>query len=324
MAGNTVQITFAGDSRSLERTFSRVGGGAKDMAADMDKAGGEVRRFGDRIDTMNESVDSSEGRFMGAADLLDGLGSAFGLPVDGAVNMARAFGDMAGGITGFVVPAVQRVLGMLGLQTAATTAQTTATGAATAAQGGLNAVLAANPIGVVVIAIGALVGAFVLAWKHSETFRDVVRGALNTVRGVAESLWDFFRTLPDKLGSIGGRIVDVLTWPYRTAFNAIARLWNDTVGRLSFEIPSWVPGGLGGKGFSMPRLPTFHQGGIVPGNPGQAIPILAMAGETVIPAGRGGTTIVVNFNGIVGDPTAAARQIDTILRQARDRGVITA
>lgn len=321
--GNTVTLTFAGDSRSLERTFSKVGGGAKEMAADMDKAGGDVKRFGDRIETMNDSVDSSEGRFMGAADLLDGLGSAFGLPVDGAVNMARAFGDMAGGITGFVVPAVQRVLGMLGLQTAATSAQTAATGAATGAQSGLNAALAANPIGLVVIAIAALVGGFVLAWKHSETFRDIVRGALNAVRVAAEGLWDFFRTLPDKLGSIGGRIVDVLTWPYRTAFNAIARLWNSTVGRLSFEIPSWVPG-MGGRGFAMPTLPTFHQGGIVPGNPGQAIPIMAMAGETVTPAGRGGTTVIVNFNGVVGDPAAAARQIDTILRQARGRGVIPA
>lgn len=321
--GNTVTLTFAGDSRSLERTFSNVGAGAKDMAKDMDKAGGEVKRFGDRIDSMNDSVDSSEGRFMGAADLLDGLGSAFGLPVDGAVNMARAFGDMAGGITGFVVPAVQRVLGMLGLQTAATSAQTAATGAATGAQTGLNAALAANPIGLVVIAIAALVGAFVLAWKHSETFRDVVRGALNVVKTAAEGLWDFFRTLPDKLGSIGGKIVDVITWPFKTAFNAVARLWNDTVGRLSFEVPSWVPG-MGGKGFSMPKLPTFHQGGVVPGNPGTAVPIMAMAGETVVPAGRGGTTVIVNFNGVVGDPTTAARQIDTILRQARDRGVIPA
>lgn len=316
---NQVTLTFAGDSKSLERTFDRVGAGAKDMAQDFDKAGTDAKRFGDRIDSMNESVDGSEGRFMGAADLLDGLGSAFGLPVDGAVNMARAFGDMAGGITGFVVPAVQRVLGMLGLQTAATTAQAGATGAATAAQGGLNAALAANPIGIVVVAIAALVGAFVLAWKHSETFRDVVRGALNTARGAAEGFVNFFLSIPDRIGAIGGRLVDILTWPYRTAFNAIARLWNNTVGNLSFEIPSWVPG-MGGKGFSMPRLPTFHQGGTVPGNPGQAVPILAMAGETVVPAGRGGgDTFVINAGAIVTE-TQLADLVHKALLRKQQRG----
>lgn len=321
--GNTVTLTFAGDSRSLERTFSNVGSGAKGMAADMDKAGGQVKRFGSTVDDMNDRVGNSEGKFMATADLLDGLGGAFGLPIDGAVNMARSFADMASGLSGIVGPAISKIVGMLGFQTAATTAQAGATSAATAAQGGLNAALAANPIGLVVVAIAALVGGFVLAWKHSETFRDIVRGALNTVKSAAEGLWNFFKGFPDMLAGISGRLVDVITWPFRTSFNQVARLWNDTVGRLSFEVPSWVPG-MGGKGFSMPRLPTFHQGGVVPGNPGQAVPIMAMAGETVVPAGRGGTTVIVNFNGVVGDPTAAARQIDTLLRQARDRGVIPA
>lgn len=323
MAGNTVQITFAGDSKSLERTFSSVGSGAKGMASDMDKAGGQVKSFGSTVDSMNDSIGSSEGKFMGAADLLDGLGGAFGLPTEGVTNLARSFGDLAGGFESVIGPAISKVAGMLGFQTAATGAQTAATGAATGAQTGLNAALAANPIGLVVLAIAGLVGAFVLAWKHSETFRDIVRGALDTVKGVATGLWDFFKSLPDKLWGITTAVKDAILWPYKTAFNEVARLWNNTVGQLSFSVPDWVPG-LGGKGFSMPKLPTFHQGGIVPGNPGQAIPILAMAGETVIPAGRGGTTVVVNFNGVVGDPTAAARQIDMILRQARDRGVIPA
>lgn len=321
MAGNQITITFAGDSKSLERTFDRVGDGAKDMAADMDKASSQVTSFGGKIDSMNDSVDGSESRLMGAADLLDGLGGAFGLPVDGAVNMARSFADMAGGITGFVVPAVQRILGMLGLQTAATGAQTAATGAATAAQGGLNAALAANPIGLVVLAIAGLVGAFVLAWQHSETFRDIVRAALDTVRDAAGKLWDFFRTLPDKLWGLTNTIKDAVLWPFKTAFNEVSKLWNNTVGRLSFEIPSWVPG-MGGKGFSMPNLPTFHQGGTIPGNPGTAVPILAMAGEQIIPAGggAGGTTIVINAGTIVSENQLADLVQKVLLRKQSRTG----
>lgn len=317
MAGNTVSITFAGDSKSLERTFDKVGAGAKSMASDMDKAGGDVKRFGNSVDTMNDKVGNSESKFMGAADLLDGLGGAFGLPLEGATNMARSFADLAGGLSSVVGPAIGKIAGMLGFQTAATAAQATATGTATGAQWSLNAALAANPIGAVVIAIGLLVGGFVLAWKHSETFRDIVKGAFAIVKGAAEGFWEFLKGLPAAIGNLGGRLVEVITWPYKTAFNAIATIWNNTVGRLSFEIPSWVPG-MGGKGFSMPNLPTFHMGGVVPGNPGQAVPIMAMAGETVSRAGGGGTTININAGAIVTENQLADLVQKALLRkQAR-------
>lgn len=169
---------------------------------------------------------------------------------------------------------------------------TAATSAWAGAQWVLNAALNANPISLIVIGIAALVGGLVLAYQHSETFRKIVQGAFGAVQTAVEAVIGFFKDLPAQLQAIGGKIVDVLTWPYKTAFNAIAHLWNDTVGKLSFEIPSWVPG-LGGKGFSMPNLPTFHTGGVVPGTPGTPVPILALAGETVIPAGRGGGGITI-------------------------------
>ena len=82
-------------------------------------------------------------------------------------------------------------------------------------------------------------------------------------------------------------------------------------------IPSWVPG-MGGKGFSMPNLPTFHMGGVVPGNPGQAVPIMAMAGETVSRAGGGGTTININAGAIVTENQLADLVQKALLRkQAR-------
>lgn len=321
--GNTVTLTFAGDSKSLERTFDRVGGGAKEMAADFDKAGADVKRFGSSVDTMNDKVDASESKFMGTADLLDGLGSAFGLPLEGATSMARAFGDLAGGFASVVGPAISKVAGMLGFQTAATTAQTTATTGAATAQTGLNAALAANPIGLVVVALAALVGGFVLAWKNSETFRDVVRGALNVARSAAESFVNFIVAIPEKIGAVGSRIVDVITWPYKTAFNAIARLWNNTVGQLSFNVPSWVPG-IGGKGFSMPTLPTFHMGGTVPGNPGQAVPIMALAGETVVRAGAAPASAGPTVVQLVVDGRVLAETVTTNQRRNSGRGFTAA
>lgn len=287
MAGNTVQLVFAGDSAKLEKAFDNVGASAKSMTSKLDKSSADVSRFGGAVGGMNDKVDASESKFMGAADLLDGLGGAFGLPTEGVTNLARSFGDLAGGFTSVIGPAISKVAGMLGFQTAATGAAAAATGTATGAQWSLNAALSANPIGAVVLAIGLLVGAFVLAWKNSETFRNIVKGALDVVKNAAVGLWEFFKDLPAALLGIADRIKDAILWPYKTAFNLVAKLWNSTVGQLAFEIPSWVPG-LGGKGFSMPKLPTFHTGGVVPGPRGSEVAILAMAGETVTPAGAGG------------------------------------
>jgi murein DD-endopeptidase MepM/ murein hydrolase activator NlpD len=42
-------------------------------------------------------------------------------------------------------------------------------------------------------------------------------------------------------------------------------------------------------------MPRFHTGGVVPGARGTEVPILAMAGETVTPAGGGGGTTVIQL-----------------------------
>lgn len=286
MPDATVKAIFAGDSTSLERAMQKAGSSAKGMAADMDSAEAKAGGFASKMDTVGGSVGNAEGKFMGAADLLDGLGGAFGLPTENATGLFRAFGDLSGGfevISGMFGPLLTKLGTMVGL----TGAQSAATGTATASQWSLNAAMQANPIGVVVLAIAALVAIFVIAWKNSETFRDIVKGAFDKVKDAAGAVWDFLKTLPDKIGGLGGRLVEVITWPYKTAFNAVAKIWNNTVGKLAFEIPSWVTG-LGGKGFSMPHLPEFHTGGIVPGTPGTPVPILALAGERVSPIGGGG------------------------------------
>lgn len=153
------------------------------------------------------------------------------------------------------------------------------------AQAALNFVMAANPIGLVVIAIAALVAAFVVAYKQSETFREIVNklfGAIST--GVEFSV-----------NLIKGYLSTVLSF-YKTIFNTIANLWNNSIGKLSFKFPSWVPG-LGGSGFSVPKIPLLAEGGIVTG------PTLAMIGErgpeAVIPLDRmrSGGGVTVNVNG---------------------------
>jgi hypothetical protein len=157
-----------------------------------------------------------------------------------------------------------------------------------------NAVNDANPIILIGAAVIGLGLAFVYAGKHSETFRNVVMGVVHAVGGFFSGLfgwfmsnwplllavitgpfglavlfvirnWSkitgFFGTLVHGIGAVFSGIVGIITWPFRQAFNLVAGLWNGTVGKLSFHAPKWIPG-IGGKGFSMPHLPTMHTGGI--------------------------------------------------------------
>jgi hypothetical protein len=171
-----------------------------------------------------------------------------------------------------------------------------------AAQAAFNFVMAANPIGIVVLALAALAAAFVIAYKQSETFREFVQVLFDAIKvGVEFSL-----------NAIKGYLEGVLN-VYKTVFNTIAQLWNNTIGKLSFRFPDWVPG-LGGKGFDVPNIPTLGDGGIVSG------PTLAMIGEAgpeaVVPLdrARGFGNITVNVNGGLATSAEIGQAIVNALR----------
>ena len=180
----------------------------------------------------------------------------------------------------------------------------------TAAQTAFNFVMAANPITLVVIAIMALVAALVLAYNKSEAFRNMVNSLFDAIKtGVTASV-DFIK----------GYLNTVLGF-YKSIFNGIATLWNNTIGKLSFEVPSWVPG-LGGKGFSVPKIPMLADGGIVTG------PTLAMIGErgpeAVIPLNRGGIggNITVNVYSTLADASLPDKLVNALRAYNRRSGVI--
>ena len=163
-------------------------------------------------------------------------------------------------------------------------AWTVATQVATAAQTLFNFVMSANPIALVILAIVAFVAALVVLYNKFEVVRTVVNTVFNAIKvGVTTSL-DFLTNYFEGVLNI-----------YKNIFNAIAKLWNSTIGKLSFKFPDWVPG-FGGKGFEVPNIPMLADGGIVNS------PTLAMIGEkgpeAVVPLNRnsgvGGITVNVN------------------------------
>ncbi|WP_328382919.1 phage tail tape measure protein [Micromonospora zamorensis] len=99
----------------------------------------------------------------------------------------------------------------------------------------LNAALSANPIGLTVIAIAALVAAVVIAWKNSETFRRVVTGAWEGVKSAiaAVGAW-FVGTLWPSLKAAFAQLMQVANFLWR---NVMQPAWAG----ISFAIKAaWV------------------------------------------------------------------------------------
>jgi hypothetical protein len=216
MAPKPVTLTFAGDATRLERTFERVGTGAKDMAGDLDTASAQARSFGSALDSTGEVAGNAEGKFMGTADVLDGLGGVLGINTGAATGMMRAWGDLSGGFS-----AIQPLIG-------------TVSGALKTGLGGALSFIAAHPV---LLTFALLTAAVVLLWKNSETFRDIVRGAFDAVFGTIEGVWNWVKNnWPLLLG--------ILTGPIGLAVVMVTKHW-DTIKDGFTAVKNWIGDRIG-------------------------------------------------------------------------------
>lgn len=145
-----------------------------------------------------------------------------------------------------------------------------ATGVMTAAQWALNVALNANPIGLVIIALTALVAGVVLAYKNSETFRNIVQAAFEGVSAAASFMYDnvlkpvfdgvvaTFKGVGDFLGATGsaiGGVFDSVGNAIGSAFSGaldVARPALRAIGGLLQKIPDKI------FGFSIPGMGTVR------------------------------------------------------------------
>jgi hypothetical protein len=166
-------------------------------------------------------------------------------------------------------------------------------GAVAAIQWVWNAAMSANPIGLVVLAIAALVGIIVVIATKTDWFQRLWHGIWNGIIVPVRKAWDWLYANAGKLFSwLGKKVTDVITVtrnqfnkvkdiiyaPFKAAFGMVSRAWNSTVGGFGFSVPSWVPG-VGGNSFTIPNMPSLAVGGDVLKS-GMAF---IHAGERIIP-----------------------------------------
>lgn len=134
---------------------------------------------------------------------------------------------------------------------------------ATVAQWLLNAAMSANPIGLVVAAIAALVAAFVVLWNKSEAFREFFIGMWEaikeTVIAICTAIGDFFVNLWDGITSgasaawewIKNVFTSVATWfdehVITPVSNFFSGLWDGIKGvaQEAWDIVSGIWNGIG-------------------------------------------------------------------------------
>ena len=280
------------DGASLDEVMANLGdtfGGAASKQANT--AQGQMKRLALSISETKESI-----------------GAALIPIIEKLLPYLQQFGQWASqNTTAFLV--IAGVIGgiaaaIIGINTAMTIWSAT-TKAFTAVQAAFNAVMAMNPITLMVIAIAALVAGLILAYQKFEGFRNIVDSVFSFIKkGVKAGIDGITSYLQFVLGI------------YKGIFNGIASLWNNTFGKLSFKVPGWVPG-IGGKGFDVPDIPMLAEGGIV------TRPTLALIGEAgaeaVIPLSKmnQGGNIYVTVQG--GDPNAV---VDALRRYQRQNGAI--
>ena len=147
---------------------------------------------------------------------------------------------------------------------ASTTAQvaaSVATKAWTAAQWLLNVAMDANPIGLVELAIVALIAAIVLAYKHSETFRNIVHALGNAMEAMGHAAVSAFHWVVNAVESAFNwvrshwpQLVAILAGPIGIAVMEIIKHWGKVKAFFSVVVgwfsalPGRILGALGDLG----------------------------------------------------------------------------
>jgi hypothetical protein len=226
---------------NLESKMDSAASAARNMDKALSNATGSAARDLDNVAESTDRMATKTGTATGAMGALAGGFEALGLgAVATGLQVVGASTDFVSGGMDLLTLALESTKVKQIATTVTTYAQAVATNVASAAtkawagvQWLLNVAMEANPIGLVVIGVMLLVGAIILAYNKSDTFRKIVTGAFEAVTAAASWLWKnvlvpfgkfvadvfvaYWDALSKGLSTVVGWFKDALEWA--------AKLW---------------------------------------------------------------------------------------------------
>lgn len=241
------------DVSAITAVFGKIGelgGGALDSVVGLfQKAGPPVAAFvGSLVDLGSTISGQVLTAFENIAPVVETVisgivdfGSAILDKVSPALQGLGEFLSENGEIIGTVVAAIGGgVAAFMAIQ-GVIQAVTIVVGAFTAAQTLLNTVLAANPIGIIIVAIGALVAAIVYLWNNSEEFRNFIIGLWETISSAVvaavTAVGDFLKAAWEGIKNVASTVWNAISSTITGIVNGIASglsaAWNGIQSAIS-------------------------------------------------------------------------------------------
>lgn len=217
----------------ITNSIKNSSGAAEQMAKTMtDNVEGDLRLFKSKMeDASIDLAKAFEPETRGAINSLGGLSDGMKFISENAPQFKAALATMATGVTSFIV---------------ATQGSTIVSGL-TEAISALWAVIAANPIGLVIAAVAALVAGFVVLWNNSEDFRnfwinlwETIKNAVEPViNGISEwfsKAWEKVKEIWEPVGKFFIELFDLIVGPvvsiaksiwgaFKEAWELIKTIW---------------------------------------------------------------------------------------------------
>ena len=253
--------------------------------------------------------------FKKLVEIKDAVKGAFDWILKNKNSILAAIGAIAAGMAAFNI--ANTIMNLV----KAFKAWKAATEGVSIAQQLLNTIMAANPIGLVIAAVTALVAGFTILWNTSEEFRqfwidlwegikaaaqtvvEAISGFFSTAWDAVKKVWNgaksFFTGIWDGIKGIFGGVKDWFSSVFQGAADAISTIFNGIVGVIKAPINFLINAlnkvidginnikipswvpGIGGYGINIPKIPNLAKGGVL--KKGQLGLLEGNGAEAVVP-----------------------------------------
>lgn len=193
------------NAAAFEEELRASGGAADEMAKAMnDNLGGDMQMLKSQLEGIQIALyEKLEPTLRKGAEVLSGLLDSLSWIIDhgdGIIAIITGMATALGVYVAYTTAIKVMKEGWMALEIVQK--------AVTAAQWLMNAAMAANPIGLIVAAIAALVAAFIYLWNHSEAFRE------------------FWVTLWEAIKEAAKAVIDAVVGFFTGAWDSIVAKWN--------------------------------------------------------------------------------------------------